>query len=291
MKKTKQTLLTAAAFAAAMQMASGANVSAASTNGAVGLPAKYEPAAEDVQDVYGPAPYYGDEPVVTDITEPTTTITSAVPLYGPPVAWTETTSTVTTFDPSKTTTVTLYGPPPAYYYKKGDTNGDGVVDVFDVIALRKRILSSWGSHASTADQPYDVNDDGEIGVSDLVSMQNFLLGKTKDYNDPELMEVLYGPPSLLTTTTTPPPPTSTTTTTTDAPVQLMYGPPNWWTTAEPAPVTTSTTTKKPKKTTTTTTDAIIVTDTTSTSTTIPIVQPMYGPPAYFGLDDQLNPKE
>ena len=43
----------------------------------------------------------------------------------------------------------------------GDLDGDGVVDVDDLVAL----LSSWGPCASC---PADLNDDGIVGVDDLI---------------------------------------------------------------------------------------------------------------------------
>lgn len=71
MKKTKHTLLTAMTFTAALQMASASNVNAVPNDNAIPTPSlKYDPAAEDVQDVYGPAPYYGEDPVTTAVSLP-----------------------------------------------------------------------------------------------------------------------------------------------------------------------------------------------------------------------------
>ncbi|MBP3268953.1 MAG: hypothetical protein J6M07_11660, partial [Ruminococcus sp.] len=154
MKKTKQTLLTAAAFAAAMNMSAAGNVNAVTLSEAE-LPASlanYDPSADEIQDVYGPAPNYNDDPVTTE-----TLMTQTVPItteiqttYGPPIwRWddTSTTSIDTTTTTSTTTVpVPLYGPMPAYttttteplaqlvygppqiFYQKGDINGDQVVD-------------------------------------------------------------------------------------------------------------------------------------------------------------------
>ena len=52
----------------------------------------------------------------------------------------------------------------------GDLNGDKTVDVFDLIALRKAVLSKKFIYEG------DFNRDKEMGVADLVSMQIFLLG-------------------------------------------------------------------------------------------------------------------
>ena len=52
----------------------------------------------------------------------------------------------------------------------GDMNGDETVDVYDLIALRKTVLSKKFIYEG------DFNRDKEMGVADLVSMQIFLLG-------------------------------------------------------------------------------------------------------------------
>ena len=134
-------------------------------------------------------------------------------------------------------------------------------------------------------QAYDANGDNEINIADLVALQNYLLGRSSDFiHEPE--------------TTVPVTETTLDTTTTTLPsweVELLYGPPVIPTTAKE--FNTNTTTKKPKKTTTTT-------STTTTTYDIeephfdPIdttVQPMYGPPEYFGLDPEtlqpIQPKE
>ncbi|OPZ18579.1 MAG: hypothetical protein BWZ04_02627 [Firmicutes bacterium ADurb.BinA205] len=162
MKKTKQTLLTAAAFAAAMNMSAAGNVNAVTLSEAE-LPASlanYDPSADEIQDVYGPAPNYNDDPVTTAtlMTQPVPTTTEIQTTYGPPVwMWDDTT---TTSIETMTATVPLYGPMPAYttttttteplvqpvygppqiFYQKGDINGDQVVDSLDMISFRKHLL-------------------------------------------------------------------------------------------------------------------------------------------------------
>ena len=303
MKKTKKTLMTAAAFAAAMNIATASNVNAVSSADENSFEKqKYDPSQEEIQDVYGPAPDYFDDPLYYGELPVTTTgiVNYAAPLYGPPWVFPDytgtippeytTTTTTTTIEPEVlygppwvfpdytgtmpeelTTTTeiqTTYGPPVAYFYEKGDANGDGVVDVFDIIALRKRLLSSWGSNATIADRALDVNNDCEIGVGDLVSLQNFLLGRRTDFEEP-IPQPAYGP----------------------APDYIE----------DLVETTTSTTTKKTR---TTSGKKTITTTTTTTTASIddPIVsaldpsdmpiQLMYGPPEYFGLDpDTLQPKE
>ena len=63
-------------------------------------------------------------------------------------------------------------------YEKGDINKDGIVDVFDIIPLRRIILdllAGKGSYLYRA----DVNSDGMVNVADLVCLQRFILGAEK----------------------------------------------------------------------------------------------------------------
>ena len=53
----------------------------------------------------------------------------------------------------------------------GDVYSDGVIDVFDMILMRKAIIE----HKN--DIFCDVNSDGNISVADLVTMKNHILGK------------------------------------------------------------------------------------------------------------------
>jgi len=46
----------------------------------------------------------------------------------------------------------------------GDLNGDGVVNVSDLLLL----LGEWGTCADPNDCPADLNDDGVVNVSDLL---------------------------------------------------------------------------------------------------------------------------
>ena len=55
----------------------------------------------------------------------------------------------------------------------GDANGDGVVDVSDVVAIVNKILEK--PSASFNEQAADVNGDGVIDVSDEVAVVNIIL--------------------------------------------------------------------------------------------------------------------
>lgn len=289
MKKTKQTLLTAAAFAAAMNMSAAGNVNAVTLSEAE-LPASmanYDPSADEIQDVYGPAPNYNDDPVTTEtlMTQPVLTTTEIQTTYGPPIwRWDDTTTTPTTS--TTTETVPLYGPMPAYttttttteplvqpvygppqiFYQKGDINGDQVVDSLDMVVFRKHLLDEetpeWLRHTM------DINQDGDFNVGDLVALQNYLLGRNKDffYVNPQ---PTYGP-------------------------MLDY---DEGQDTEQLSETTNTTMPENGKnnktrTTTTTSEPVIEVPVTSLDPEDMPVQLMYGPPEYFGLDPEtFQPKE
>ena len=300
MKKTKQTLLTAAAFAAAMNMSAAGNVNAVTLSEAE-LPASmanYDPSAYEIQDVYGPAPNYNDDPVTTEtlMTQPVLTTTEIQTTYGPPIwRWDDTTTTPTTS--TTTETVPLYGPMPAYttttttteplvqpvygppqiFYQKGDINGDQVVDSLDMVVFRKHLLDEetpeWLRHTM------DINRDGDFNVGDLVALQNYLLGRRPDffYVNPQ---PTYGPPE-------------------DFP-QPDYGPmPDYDEGQDTEQLSATTNTTMPAngknnktRTTTTTSEPVIEVPVTSLDPEDMPVQLMYGPPEYFGLDPEtFQPKE
>ena len=217
---------------------------------------KYDPASDEIQDVYGPAPFYYDDPVTTTCIQTT---------YGPPV-WMWDTETTTTVSRGTTTTTSIeniisdttapipapvYGPPPIFY-ENGDINGDQVIDSLDMVVFRKYLLNE--DTPEWLKQEMDVNLDGEFNIGDLVTLQNFILGRSHELTLPQ---PAYGPPldfegaseNVTTTSTRKTKPlttpnknkTTTTTATTsvfdepihtldpsDMPIQLMYGPPEYF---------------------------------------------------------------
>ncbi len=62
-------------------------------------------------------------------------------------------------------------------YIPGDVNHDGIINIYDLIQLKKNILNGVTLYYLTA--PCDVNEDGQISVLDAIALQKFLLGKTK----------------------------------------------------------------------------------------------------------------
>ena len=55
--------------------------------------------------------------------------------------------------------------------KLGDVNGDGDIDISDVVALVNIILSDETEENSSA----DVNGDGSVDISDVVALVNIIL--------------------------------------------------------------------------------------------------------------------
>ncbi|MDE5853968.1 MAG: dockerin type I repeat-containing protein, partial [Ruminococcus sp.] len=137
--------------------------------------------------VYGPPVSW-----TTTQTSPETTVTTVVttisepypvPVYGPPISWT-TTGTELTMPTTTATTNTIpeavYGPPIAWY---GDINMDGKVDVFDMIELRKAYINGEAGKGLDSLRA-DINQDGKIGMADLVMLENYLLGKIDNLDEP-----------------------------------------------------------------------------------------------------------
>ena len=54
-----------------------------------------------------------------------------------------------------------------------DVNGDGSVDVSDVVSIVSSVLGTTGDDG----EAYDVNTDGKVDVSDVVTLVNVILGK------------------------------------------------------------------------------------------------------------------
>lgn len=206
MKKTIHTLLTAALFATA-------NMSAmpvvAEDGGTVVKPETAEPMSLGEQSekegdtdsvsadgvnynilkatTKSMAPVYGPPPTTTvnttALVDVTTTTTQ--PVYGtqPTISLTSTTTSLPEWLMTTTTTTVeiLYGPV-VPRDRLGDVNEDGDVDIFDLVALRK-ILVSGQSRSFYSDNYADVNFDRKVNMADLVRLQQFLLGKIDSLYD------------------------------------------------------------------------------------------------------------
>lgn len=251
MKKTPKTMLMAALFASA--------ISATST-GAVTGNADYVPSDEQMQDAYGPpvieetttqmtavysAPIYYTTTTPATVTNPITeTTTDMICVYGPPPDYSTTTSQTQTTakDPITETTTELagvYGPPPV---SNGDINDDGRIDVFDFIELKKMITNNTAQPIeSYKAYKADVNHDEQVGMADLVMLNNYLLGKVDNFYDDIIPEPQPTTTRYYDNTTV-----NTVTTTQDAIPAPVYGPPSWFTTQTTVTITQNTTEPVPQ---------------------------------------------
>ena len=203
MKKTLRTVLTAAIFAAAnmsaipsMAAVDGSGQQEEEGSNTVGLSFEdwVRMTEQPTYDLYGVPPMF--DPNDTDITEwldqpwdfsdlektVTTVTTTSVPapVYGPAPT---TTVSDADWDTVVTTLTTSVIPQPAYgapEFFTGDANTDGAIDSFDVITLRRMLVSGEGS--GSARYYGDMNHDGKINVADLILLQRYLLGKVKDFD-------------------------------------------------------------------------------------------------------------
>ena len=59
----------------------------------------------------------------------------------------------------------------------GDTNGDGKINITDMLAIRAHILQK-GELSSAAAQAADTNGDGKINITDMLAIRAHILGKS-----------------------------------------------------------------------------------------------------------------
>ena len=71
---------------------------------------------------------------------------------------------------------------------RGDINRDKVVDMFDVIALRRELLDAGDF---SIDAVHDINGDCKLDISDLVLLSRFVLGQADAIPEPELRTEFY----------------------------------------------------------------------------------------------------
>lgn len=69
----------------------------------------------------------------------------------------------------------------------GDVNRDSAVDIYDVLTLRRLLISTEDYNVNFYQ---DVNGDCKLNMSDLVALTRFVLGKTKQIPEPE-KELMY----------------------------------------------------------------------------------------------------
>ena len=65
---------------------------------------------------------------------------------------------------------------------RGDVNGDNIVDIYDVVTVRRALLATDGYNVNVYQ---DVNGDCKLNISDLVMLTQFVLGKTEQIPAPD----------------------------------------------------------------------------------------------------------
>ena len=83
---------------------------------------------------------------------------------------TTTTTTTTTTKTTTTTTTTTTEPVITKDIILGDINNDEVIDVYDVISLRKAVI------VGSKSEELDLNGDKEVNIADLVKLQRYIQG-------------------------------------------------------------------------------------------------------------------
>lgn len=66
------------------------------------------------------------------------------------------------------------------FYKIGDVNNDGEVDILDLIAIKKHTV---GNKPNICVAAADMNGDGEINAEDITIMKKILLGVSVDNDE------------------------------------------------------------------------------------------------------------
>lgn len=142
---------------------------------------------------------YGTMPAWTTVTPASSAQTTRPPMltdvytvYGTMPAWT-TVPVTTSYAPETDDPICVYGPPPVLEKDLGDLDYDGRVTVFDMVLFRQNFIDGYYDTIDYA--RYDVNQDGRIGVADLVMLQRYLLGQIDSlgYSEPQ-PQPEYGAP-------------------------------------------------------------------------------------------------
>ena len=187
MKKTVQSMMTAAMFAAA---ASAALSAMPESSQAEAAESGYINATQtEIQDVYGPPPMFETEETEIIQEETTDLTTSYDPsvmimpvLYGPPITEETTQETTALTDPEPEP---LYGPPPKSLLP-GDFDHNRRVDARD-LSFFKRMLMNGGYEDSWiwgyAPHVLDLDSNGTFDIEDIKVLRRTLTGRTE--SEPE----------------------------------------------------------------------------------------------------------
>ena len=202
MKKTLQSTLTAALFAAAISSSTGGTLSPQLAN-----------AVDDITTV--PETTYGPPGWMMTTEEPEDTGTTPLITAGTVPIYTEDTTTTTTTSDPEDEPVMLAGDVPEYP-APGDLDRNGSIDARDLTLLKRRLMYQDGALFQDI---YDVNGDGQMNSEDARALVRLLTGKPEEEEEPASTSVSSSTTSQ---------PTSTTTEITSLMTQPAYGPPLAW---------------------------------------------------------------
>lgn len=212
MKKTIQTIMTAAAFAAALGAGAGDTITAQFAAESV--------AADSIttvpQTTYGPPGWM----MTTEDPEELETL----PIVTPGTVMHYELDTTTS---STTTTVTLEGTSPLptdlvtdgvapAYNEPGDFDNNGSFDARDLTLLKRYLLSNKTTQGSTVMADIDLN--GEVDKKDVEALLRLLTGKPEEEDQPFVETEMTTQPTAPVTTTDVTRPT----------YMVLYGPPAAW---------------------------------------------------------------
>ena len=212
MKKTIQTIMTAAAFAAALGAGAGDTITAQFAAESV--------AADSIttvpQTTYGPPGWM----MTTEDPEELETL----PIVTPGTVMHYELDTTTS---STTTTVTLEGTSPLptdlvtdgvapAYNEPGDFDNNGSFDARDLTLLKRYLLSNKTTQGSTVMADIDLN--GEVDKKDVDALLRLLTGKPEEEDQPFVETEMTTQPTAPVTTTDVTRPT----------YMVLYGPPAAW---------------------------------------------------------------
>lgn len=212
MKKTIQTIMTAAAFAAALGAGAGDTITAQFAAESV--------AADSIttvpQTTYGPPGWM----MTTEDPEELETLPIVTPgtvmHYELDTTTSSTTTTVTLEGTSPLPTdLTTDGVAPAYN-EPGDFDNNGSFDARDLTLLKRYLLSNKTTQGSAVMADIDLN--GEVDKKDVEALLRLLTGKPEEEDQP----------SVETEMTTQPTAPVTTTDVTRPTYMVLYGPPAAW---------------------------------------------------------------
>ena len=165
MKKTKQTMLTAAILSTALAMQGGLSYLSGTASAVTEMPVPADKGADLMAVVYGPPPAR------------TTTVTETT---GAPVTTTNITEiSLPAYDyPKIEEIIAMYGPP----WIPGDANLDDNLNIVDYVMLKDKLMNGEVS------RPYwreDLNSNGEFDAEDLKVFEHYFLGLLSPYQTEE----------------------------------------------------------------------------------------------------------